>query len=198
MDDKDVIIGQLQQENVQLRQENAELRALVLQLRDEIARLKNQNSSNSSKAPSSDIVNPQPRPRRKKRRRGGQSGHRRFQRQLFPPEQVDETILHELPEEDVRRGKLVPLDEYELTLQQIDLPAKLIHVVDHYVRLYRTPTGRVVRAHVPESVRKAGLFWTVVATCARQGRSVYQFILNALQATLDPNLPYPSIIAANP
>jgi transposase len=40
--------------------------------------------------------------------------------------------------------------------------------------------------------------WTVVATCARQGRSVYLFILNALQATLDPNLHSPSIIAANP
>jgi hypothetical protein len=40
--------------------------------------------------------------------------------------------------------------------------------------------------------------WTVVATCARQGRSVYQFFLNALQATLDPSRPYPTIIAVNP
>jgi hypothetical protein len=64
MDDKDVIIAQL-------RQENTELRALVSPLRDEIARRKNQNSSNSTKPPSSDIVNPQPRVnKRKKRRRG--------------------------------------------------------------------------------------------------------------------------------
>jgi hypothetical protein len=152
MDDKDVIIAQL-------RQENTELRALVAQLRDEIARLKNQNSSNSSKPPSSDIVNPQPRMnKRKKRKRGGQSGHRRCQRQLLPPEQVDETILHELPAGDVQRHRLIPLDEYELSLQQIDLPKKLIHVTEHHVRLYETPTGRIVKAKLPASIRKTGLF----------------------------------------
>jgi transposase len=152
MDDKDVIIAQL-------RQENTELRALVAQLRDEIARLKNQNSSNSSKPPSSDIVNPQPRVnKRKKRNRSGQSGHRRCQRQLLPPEQVDETILHELPAGDVQRRRLIPLDEYELSLQQIDLPKKLIHVTEHHVRLYQTPTGRIVKAKLPASIRKTGLF----------------------------------------
>jgi cell division protein FtsB len=41
MDDKDVIIAQLQKEN-------SELRALVAELRDKIARLE-KNSSNSSK-----------------------------------------------------------------------------------------------------------------------------------------------------
>ena len=131
MDDKDVIIARQQKEI-------EELRALVAQLRDEIARLKNQNSS---KPPSSDIVNPQPRVNRKKRRRGGQSGHRRFQRQLLPPEQVDETILHELSDDEVQRRRLLPLDEYELSLQQIDLPKQLIHVTNHHVRLYETPTG---------------------------------------------------------
>lgn len=146
MDDKDVIIAQLQQEN-------AELRALIAQLRDEIARLKNQNSSNSSKPPSSDIVNPQPRVRRKKRKRGGQSGHRRCQRQLLPPEQVDETILHELPADEVQRRRLTPLDEYEPALQQIDLPKKMIHVTEHHVRLYQTPTGRIVKAKPPSSAQ---------------------------------------------
>ena len=91
MDDKDVIIARQQREI-------EDLRTLVAQLRDEIARLKNQNSSNSSRPPSSDIINPQPRAKRKKRKCGGQAGHRRHQRQLLPPEQVDETILHELPE----------------------------------------------------------------------------------------------------
>jgi transposase len=158
MDDKDVIIAQLQKENAELHEQLQEFRALVAQLRDEIARLKNQNSSNSSKPPSSDIVNPQLRTKRKKRKRGGQTGHRRFQRQLLPPEQVDETILHELPADEVQRRRLVPLDEYEPTLQQIDLPEKLIHVTEHHVRLYQTPTGRIVKAKLPASIRKAGLF----------------------------------------
>ena len=151
MDDKDVII-------TQLRKENIELCELVSQLRDEIARLKNQNSSNSSKPPSSDIINPQPRAKRRKRKRGGQTGHRRCQRQFLPPEQVDETILHELPAEEVQRRKLIPLDEYEPALQQINLPKKLIHVVEHHVRLYETPTGRIVKARLPNTIRKAGLF----------------------------------------
>jgi transposase len=38
--------------------------------------------------------------------------------------------------------------------------------------------------------------WTVVATCARQRRSVYQFFLHALKATLNPDLPYPALIHA--
>jgi transposase len=151
MDEKDVIIAR-QQRQIE------ELLTLVAQLRDEIARRKNQNSSNSSKPPSSDIVNPQPRVKRKKRRRGGQSGHRRCQRQLLPPEQVDETILHELPVDEVQRRRLIPLDEYELSLQQIDLPKKLIHVTEHHVRLYKTPTGRIIKARIPGEIRKAGLF----------------------------------------
>lgn len=152
MDDKDVIIA-TQQEQI------AQLLERIRQLEDEIARLKNQNSSNSSKPPSSDIINPQPRGnKRKKRRRGGQSGHRRFQRQLLPPEQVDKTILHELPADEVQRRRLIPRDEYELSLQQINLPKKLIHVTDHHVRLYQTPTGRIVKAKLPASIRKAGLF----------------------------------------
>ena len=151
MNDKDVIIARLQNEA-------RELRELVTKLRDEIARLKNQNSSNSSKPPSSDIINPQPRLKRKKRKRGGQAGHRRCQRQLLPPEQVDDTILHELPADEVQRRKLIPLDEYEPALQQINLPTKLIHVTEHHVRLYETPTGRIVKAKLPDAIRKAGLF----------------------------------------
>lgn len=151
MDDKDVIIA-AQQEQI------ARLLERIRQLEDEIARLKNQNSSNSSKPPSSDIINPQPRVKRRKRRRGGQSGHRRCQRQLLPPEQVDETILHELPADEVQRRNLIPLDEYELSLQQIDLPKKLIRVTEHHVRLYETPTGRIVKAKLPSEIRKAGLF----------------------------------------
>ena len=36
--------------------------------------------------------------------------------------------------------------------------------------------------------------WTAVATCARHQQSVYQFFLDAITATLNPNRPYPAII----
>jgi len=39
--------------------------------------------------------------------------------------------------------------------------------------------------------------WTVLASCARQGRSAYQFILDAVQAAR-ANRPYPSLLPAGP
>jgi transposase len=39
--------------------------------------------------------------------------------------------------------------------------------------------------------------WTVVATCNRHKRSEFQFFLDAIKATLNPNLPYPNLIPAN-
>src|SRR3712207_6525006 len=54
-----------------------------------------QNSTNSSKPPSSDppgVVRPGKKP--KGRKRGGQPGHRGHHRMLLPPERVDEVVLH--------------------------------------------------------------------------------------------------------
>ena len=67
----------------------APLKARIAELEAEVARLK-KSSATSSKPPSSDIVKP-PRPLspggpRKKRRRGGQSGHDRHLRTPLPPE----------------------------------------------------------------------------------------------------------------
>ena len=62
------------------------------------------NSSNSSKSPSSDIVKPPPKQadRRKKAKRGGQKGHPRKLREPLPPERVDEEILYEINNAEVR------------------------------------------------------------------------------------------------
>ena len=92
MTNKGVIIERLLQQN----QQQAEQIQLLTQenqtLRERITRLE-KNSSNSSKPPSSDIVNPKP-PTQKgcKRKRGGQLGHKKYSRQPFTPEQIDETI----------------------------------------------------------------------------------------------------------
>jgi len=65
MDEKDIIIEKLLQQVQLLTEENRNLR-------EEIAHLK-KNSSNSSKPPSSDIINPQPdKTKKKKRKIGGQ------------------------------------------------------------------------------------------------------------------------------
>jgi transposase len=79
-------------ELVALRTENAQLRARVQELE---ARL-GQNSTNSSRPPSSDPPATPPRPPAppSRRRRGGQPGHPSHQRALVPPEAVDQVVAH--------------------------------------------------------------------------------------------------------
>ena len=84
----------LREENARLREENAQLRALVKSLMQRVADLEEklgQNSSNTSKPPSSDP--PQaPKKRGKKpsgRKPGGQPGHAGAQRALIPVDQAD-------------------------------------------------------------------------------------------------------------
>jgi len=152
MDDKDVIIAQLLAE--------------IQSLREEIARWK-KNSGNSSKPPSSDIVKP-PKPKgrsKKKRKRGGQKGHKKFKRPDFTPEQIDQTIEYELRDKDVEGLK--PLDEW-FVIQQIELPEKMFYVTEHRARKYLDPlTGQIHIAPIPDEIRKGGLlggrFTTMVA-----------------------------------
>src|SRR5438132_10958784 len=82
-----------------------EQRALLEQMQATVARLEEQlaaarkDSSTSSKPPSSDIVKPPPPappPGQDKRKRGGQPGHPKHERALFPPEQVDQSFEHTL------------------------------------------------------------------------------------------------------
>src|SRR5437588_7485232 len=81
------------------------LQARLEQLQAAVARLEEQlasarkDSSTSSKPPSSDIVKPPPPappPGQDKRQRGGQPGHPKHERALFPPEQVGQFFDHPL------------------------------------------------------------------------------------------------------
>lgn len=79
------------------RREIEALRARVSQLEAEVSDLKarlDQNSSNSSKPPSSDPLHVKRRPPEKPsgKRRGGQPGHDRHLRMLVPPEDVTESF----------------------------------------------------------------------------------------------------------
>ena len=151
MQDKDAIIEKLIEENKRLREH-------IKLLQEKIARLE-RNSSNSSKPPSSDIINPKPPSKKgRKRKRGGQLGHNKHSRQPFTSEQIDKTIIHELSADEIRRRNLTPLNETESALQQVDLPDKLYNVIDHRVRLYETPNGTIVKAILSKAIRKEGLF----------------------------------------
>jgi transposase len=157
MDAKDLII-----EN-----QAAEIKTLkeaIEALREEISRLK-KDSSNSSKPPSSDIVKPRKRVvhvGRRKRQRGGQQGHRKFTRHPFGPDQVDEVIEYEFNDKDAQ--DLTPLNEWFI-LQQIELPKKRYHVIEHRSRKYRDPvTGKTHIAPMPEAIRKGGLLGVEMTT----------------------------------
>lgn len=149
MEDKDAIIKRLTEENKKFRE-------YIKLLEEKIARLQ-KNSGNSSKPPSSDIVKPLKVIRRlgKKRKRGGQRGHRKFSRQPFEPEQVDEVIEYEFKDKDAEGLK--PLDEWFI-IQQIELPDKMYRVIEHRARKYLDPaTGQIHLAPIPDEVRKGGL-----------------------------------------
>ena len=142
------------------------LLARIQQLEEEIAQLK-KDSSNSSKPPSSDIVKPKKtvvKVRRKKRKQGGQWGHRKFSRQPFEPEQVDEVIEYEFRDKDAEG--LEPLDEW-FVVQQISLPEKMYKVIEHRARKYRDAvTGKIHIAVMPDEIRKGGLLGADVTAMA--------------------------------
>lgn len=116
MVDKDVIIARLLQ---QVEQQAEQIRLLTEEnqkLRERIARLE-RNSSNSSKPPSSDIINPKPyNKKNKKRKRGGQLGHKKYSRQPFTPQQIDKTIIHKLPAEEVARRNVNAVEQNQICL----------------------------------------------------------------------------------
>ncbi len=146
MDAKDRII-------VEQREQIAQLQRQVEELQLALAKA-NKDSSNSSKSPSSDIVKPpktdaKGKATRKKRKRGGQRGHKRQLRQPLPPERVDETFLYEMPDDEVLRRKLTPTDDFEI-VQHIELLDMPIHVTEHQFRKYLTPAGKTVVTRPPE------------------------------------------------
>lgn len=156
---EDEVRGLIEAAIAPLKARIAELEAENARLHAEIARLK-KDSSTSSKPPSSDIVKP-PRPaptggKRRQRRCGGQPGHPRHTRPLFPPEQVDRAWIYEWQKSELE-SEWEPLDEFR-TLQQVELVEKLFEVTEHRARLYRSQiTGEVIVAPLPEDVRLAGL-----------------------------------------
>jgi len=143
MTTKDDIIAQ------QARQ-IADLLARISELELQLAKAL-KNSSNSSKSPSSDIVKPPVKKtdRRKKAKRGGQKGHKRKLREPLPPERVDEEILYEINDADVRKLQLTPTEHFEI-IQHVELLDLPIHVTEHRLRKYLDDDGKTILPDVPE------------------------------------------------
>ena len=150
---------QLQKKETQLQEREKQVADLERQLA-----LRKQNSTNSSKPPSSDGLagEPRRRGRRKKSRRkpGGQPGHRGAHRPLVPAERVDQ-VQHILPEQCQGCGAALPR---KLALAQTvgepqrhqvtELPPMRAHITEYQLHgVACEKCGAITRAMLPPEIK---------------------------------------------
>jgi len=140
----------------------AQLEADLAKVMDELAKAK-KNSSNSSKPPSGDIVNPAPKSappntQAQKRKRGGQPGHPRHQRTAFQPDEIDQTWIYFYTGCPCCGGELIDTELPDKVMQQVEIQDCPIHVEEH-----RRPIQKCLQCSKlhcvdwPEDLKKAGL-----------------------------------------
>ena len=138
----------------------AQLQQRVRELEGQLAQA-TKNSGNSSKPPSSDITKPPPKARRAAGRRkiGGQPGHPRHERKLFPPDQVDERQIHGLTQcPACGSTSLDILEEPAQVLQQVELLPKCFRVTEHVVQACRCGNCQQIHTgELPAAVAATGL-----------------------------------------
>lgn len=145
----------------------AELEKRLNKLESDLAKAK-KHSGNSSKPPSSDIVDPKKappqdkksaeNPGQAKRKRGGQPGHPRHERKPFESDQIDVTWIHYYTGCPCCGGKLVDTDEPVKVLQQVELEAIPFRALEHQrVTQQCTECHKVHLVPWPDDLKKAGL-----------------------------------------
>ncbi len=158
-DEAVVLLRALWEENVTLRAENAALRERVTELEARLA----QNSTNSSRPPSSDPPGTPAPPRPPTgRKRGAQPGHPPARRELLSPEAVDRVVRHwprrcrhcQAGLTDGRREVVGAPVRHQVT----ELPPVRVEVTEHQLYRVRCPScGAETRASLPPDV-PAGAF----------------------------------------
>jgi transposase len=138
----------------------ARLEARIAELEAELAKAK-KHSGNSSKPPSSDIVNP-PKPKKrgrpKKRKIGGQPGHARQERTPFAPEELDHAWVWRYDECPCCGGRLEDADQPPRILQQVELPKHPIVIEQHESQpQHCQQCDKTFFPEFPEDLRRAGL-----------------------------------------
>jgi transposase len=176
-----------------LEQQFGQLQVRVAQLEAELAAAK-KNSTNSSKPPSSDIVKkPKDKPKDgSKRKRGGQPGHPKHDRDPFPSDQIDECFEFHYAQCPDCLGPVVPSKLPPKVIQQIDLPmpAELIRVVEFRSQAcWCRKCQQVHYAPIDEATRRAGLIGPRLTTliaylkgaCHCSFSTIRKFIRDVLQ-----------------
>lgn len=136
-----------------------QVQARVAQLEAELAATK-KNSGNSSKPPSSDIIKPKKKTKKgKKNKIGGQKGHAKHERPLFPDDEVDYIDLRCVECPDCH-GPVVASKQPPKVIQQMELvlPSEMISVVGY--RSHACWCRKCKQMHfapVDDAARRAGL-----------------------------------------
>jgi transposase len=128
----------------------------------ELERRLSQNSTNSSLPPSKDPPGTaRPATKKSKRKRGAQPGHRRHEREMLPPERVDQVIEH-YPSSCQGCGAdflLWPEASAPERRQVIEMPPLRAEVTEHRLhRLLCTQCQSITAAEAPAGVEGAVVF----------------------------------------
>ena len=166
------------------------LQQALAQTQEALARAQ-KNSSNSSKPPSSDIVNP-PKPRLKKgkkRRQGGQPGHTKHER-TFHLEEADVVHDHHLDRCPVCSGDhLIHLAGGQQTRYQYELVEKPILLHAHQSQVYWCAAcDRLQAAPWPTAVSQGGLVGPGLTGLIGYLKGSGHLSYTTLQALLDEGL----------
>lgn len=171
---QDARIRELEKRNAALEAEVVEVKALLARALEKIAKLK-KTSQNSSKPPSSDIVSGKPKPqyknrKGKKRKRGGQKGHKAQTRQPFEQDRVDQWVTHT---DGLNPDLWEPIPDDFGIFQQAELVESPLFVTEHRLQRYRHRiTGRIVTTPRPDDLKGEGLFGPrllALTSCLKSG-----------------------------
>jgi transposase len=161
--DKEEQVRRQAKQIAEQKQQIAEAEKQIVDLERQLA-LRKQNSTNSSKPPSSDGLagEPRQRGRRKKSRRkvGGQPGHRGAHRPLVPIEEVDQ-VRPVLPDQCRHCGHGLPTQIQQVQTagdpqrhQVTELPPIQAHTIEYQCHSVLCPEcGKATRAMLPEEAR---------------------------------------------
>ena len=145
----------------------AERELLVVRLQARVAELEEKlaaSSRNSSKPPSSD---PPAVERKAKtptgRKRGGQLGHQKHEREFFPPEKVQKVVECKPAHCERCRGRLRGHDEHPLRHQVAELPKIEPEVTEFRLHELACDCGHRTRAKLPDGTPTGAFGATVVA-----------------------------------
>ena len=152
---------QLQAQLDTLQAQVATLQITIIQLQQQLATAR-KDSSTSSKPPSSDIVKPpkpSPPPGQDKRRIGGQPGHPKAERSLFPPEQVNGGVHDHFLELCPACGHgLQATPATPRVVQQIDIHEVPLSITEHRAHAGSCPHCQAVRySPLPPEIEHGGL-----------------------------------------